>query len=109
MRKDRGGYGSVLVLILSLLFFEHAMLSTSLAQEEELIFINKSANASSYEQEDDILYTINYSANATVSDVKVTDILPDSVVVLDFSPPPTHSDGNNLTWVIGDLNAGDNG
>jgi len=87
MRRDRVGYGSVLVLTLSLLFFEHAMLSTSLAQE---IFINKSANASSYEQEDDILYTINYSANATVSDVKVTDILPDSVVVLDFSPPPTH-------------------
>lgn len=108
MRKDRVGYGPVLVLTLSLLIFEHAMLSTSLAQEDELI-INKSANASSYEIGEDILYTINYSANSTFFDVQVTDILPGSVVVLDFSPPPTHSDGNNLTWVIGDLNAGDHG
>lgn len=89
MRKDRVGYGPVLVLTLSLLIFEHAMLSTSLAQEDELI-INKSANASSYEIGEDILYTINYSANSTFFDVQVTDILPGSVVVLDFSPPPTH-------------------
>lgn len=119
MRWDRIGYGSVSVSLVLLLFiFGHAILSTSaLAQDEELIWINKSANASTYENGEDILYTINYSINYSINsgadstfyDVNVTDILPEFAVVLDISPPPSSIYGNNLIWDLGTLNAGDHG
>ena len=119
MRRDRIGYGSISVsFVLLLLIFEYAVLSTSaLAQDEELIWIDKSANASTYESGEDILYTINYSINysinssqdSTFHDVKVTDILPEFAVVLDISPSPSSIDGNNLIWDLGTLNEGDHG
>ena len=114
MRWDRTRYRAGLVfLVLPLLIFQHAILSNpALALDDldkDLIWINKTSNASSYEQDEDILFTIYYGANSSFRDVVVVDILPQDVVVLDLSPPPSSSVGNNLTWAIGTLNAGDNG
>ena len=108
MGRDKKRYGiSLLFFILVLLFFQYVVLSTSASdQDGNLIWIDKKANASSYEQDEDILYTINYgndndSAKAA-RNVVVVDTLP-KATILEVSPPPYSLDGDNLTWVIGTL------
>lgn len=89
------------------------VLSTSASdQDGNLIWIDKKANASSYEQDEDILYTINYGNNndraKTARNVVVVDILPEATI-LEVSPPPYSLDGDNLTWLIGTLEPGEKG
>jgi uncharacterized repeat protein (TIGR01451 family) len=113
MRGDKKRYESGLVhFILVFLLLQCIFLSTSAsANGGPILWINKSANASTYAQEEDILYTISFGNRAgagEASKVTVVDILPD-VEVLDISPPPSSTDGNNLTWVIDKLAPGEMG
>jgi uncharacterized repeat protein (TIGR01451 family) len=68
------------------------------------LWIRKKANKNTYNQEDNITYTINYgnSGNRAAYWVNVTDLLPD-VILLSAYPVPTIISGNNLTWSIGTM------
>ena len=104
---------SLVFFILVLLFFQYAVLSASASdQDGNLIWIDKKANASSYEPDEDILYTINYGNNydsaESARNVVVVDTLP-KAAILGVSPPPYSLDGYDMTWVIGTLEPGENG
>jgi uncharacterized repeat protein (TIGR01451 family) len=75
------------------------------AQDEGLIWINKSANQTAYALGEDILYTIDYGNSDPKNpayNVIVVDIFPDAEI-LEVTPPASSVDGNNLTWEIGTL------
>lgn len=99
--------------VLILLFFQHVAFSSfASGQDGNSIWIDKRANASFYEQDKDILYTIDYGNNEDSTEaarnVVVVDTLP-KVAILEVSPPAYCLDGDNLTWVIGTLEPGENG
>jgi uncharacterized repeat protein (TIGR01451 family) len=68
------------------------------------LWIRKKADKSTYNQEDNITYTINYGNSGIIPAdlVNVTDLLPE-VILISVSPPPSIVSGNNLTWRVGTL------
>ena len=68
------------------------------------LWIRKKADKSTYVEEENITYTINYGNTESFPayNVTVTDILP-KVILLSVSPPPSIINGNNLTWRVGTL------
>ena len=72
------------------------------------LWIRKKADKSTYVEEENITYTINYGNTESFPayNVTVTDILP-KVILLSVSPPPSIINGNNLTWRVGTLGEND--
>ncbi len=75
------------------------------------LWIKKEANTTVYDRGENITYMINYGnsdTDFTAQNVSITDILPE-VDFLGATPYPSIINGNNLTWVIGNLTPGANG
>ncbi len=76
------------------------------------LWINKKADKSDYNREENITYTINYGNTAPfpADNVSVTDLLP-KVDLISASPPPNPglSNGSVLNWTIGSLAVNETG
>ena len=101
------------VFIIVSLFILYISISASALAESGDLWINKSANQSSYAQEEDILYTITYKNRAAneYDAVVIEDIFPDLDLnpdwdILDVSPAPSSISGGKLIWNIGTLKPG---
>ncbi len=68
------------------------------------LWIRKKADKCTYNEEDNITYTIDYgnSGNRSADFVNVTDLLPE-VTLISVYPIPSTISGNNLTWRVGTL------
>jgi len=113
MRRDVWRRESSWIPFVLILFLLQFIFISSLATDE-WITIEKTSNASTYEANQNILYTIKYettnNSNTSAEDVVVVDILPNmSLEILDASPQPSSIVGNNITWLIGTLVPGETG
>ena len=73
------------------------------------IWINKTAEKTSYGRTENVTYTIKYGNKGGRADkVVIVDILPD-VEIISVEPSATSLIGNNLTWDIGTLDRGQSG
>jgi uncharacterized repeat protein (TIGR01451 family) len=72
---------------------------------------SKSADVSTADPDDPIVYTITYENVGTgdASNVKITDTIPADVVFVSSTPAYTSVSGNTYTWDIGTLAAGSGG
>jgi uncharacterized repeat protein (TIGR01451 family) len=108
--RDEMGFA---FLVLALFFLLYISISGwALAQGDQApsaLWISKTADQSSYLQEDNITYTINYGNKGenSIDNVRIVDVLP-KVEILYVSLAYSQ-DGNNLTWNIGTLNPHESG
>jgi uncharacterized repeat protein (TIGR01451 family) len=73
------------------------------------LWIEKNADSTVYDFEQNITYTIKYgNKGADAIDVSITDILP-NIELNGTDPAATSQIGNNLTWQIGTLKSGQSG
>jgi uncharacterized repeat protein (TIGR01451 family) len=116
INKKRDKMGFAFFILAFLFFLTLSVFALGLAQADNQngayfgLWINKTADQSSYGQEDNMTFIINYGNNGgkKVTDVSIVDILPD-VEIIYASPFANSSVGNNLTWYIPDLMPGQSG
>ena len=98
----------IFFLVLSIYFIQIVSARDDLSSVD--LWINKTANKSSYNQYDDIIFTINYGnkGRTKAENVVVTDIMPPLEITY-VSRSSNSIIDNNLTWMIGTLDPGENG
>jgi len=112
--EKRDGLRPIFLILALFFLLDLYIIGWGLAQGDQApnanyLWINKTADQTSYLQEDNITYTINYGNRGKnpITNVKIVDVLPD-VEILSVSPSAYSQDGNNLTWNIGTLDGFEN-
>jgi|GEM_PF-7113433 len=82
--------------------------NSAIASSNVDLQISKTVNRSTATLMDDIIFTINYSNQGTqaASGVKVYEVLPPELYIVNTSVTPTTTQNNLYTWNIGNLAPG---